>query len=617
MEYPDQLRTPVRKPRPGIDALDDFLWEAASWDPAVEEFLEQARRVGADQGSAATARQLLDEQLVAEPAMVHRLVRLLAEAGELNPDQLPAACSGSPGPGSPGEARPGLGADPLGAALPLVGRETELFRGNRGATRRGAGVSVLCVTGPAGIGKTCLARAIVTAIGRRTPATDQLEVSLSRAAPGPGNHRLATTPHDALAQLLLQLGVREPDIPVSFAGRRARYAAELVDRRPVLVLDDVINESQVLPLLPPRQGSVVVTSRAPLTGLNDPRPDLLSLGPLAPTWSRQLVRQVFATYEIEADDRAANALYELCAGVPGPTILAARWLATAATTASPPVETLLERMAEARGGEALTVAVLGLLEEDQQAVMRALGLLQLPEADLRTMCLSTGLSQKRARAALDKLTNMGVVGPGECDQTWVADSLITGSVLLPVQPPDPDFERVLSPVVGLYGWRAETLRELISGLSAESSSSLWAWANERWRTERVNVSATLTAAAYSQEPALARGLAATSMDLADYGAEQPNGWRETGASVAAVVRIASDASDPDLQDRALRSLERLRRGRDGALAESAGKPIGVPDPIVVNWGTTPLAQVMEVVRRDLVERPGVPLLFGGRTGHDQ
>jgi hypothetical protein len=176
---------------------------------------------------------------------------------------------------------------------------------------------------------------------------------------------------------------------------------------------------------------------------------------------------------------------------------------------------------------------------------------------------------------------------------------------------------VLSQVVGLYGWRAETLRELISGLSAESSSSLWAWANERWRTERVNVSATLTAAAYSQEPALARGLAATSMDLADYGAEQPNGWRETGASVAAVVRIASDASDPDLQDRALRSLERLRRGRDGALAESAGKPIGVPDPIVVNWGTTPLAQVMEVVRRDLVERPGVPLLFGGRTGHDQ
>ena len=559
--------------------------------------------------------------------MAYRLVRLLAEAGELNPDQLAAASPGSPGSGSsgpgspgtgsPGGARPGSGADPLGAGLPLVGRETELFRGHRGATRRGAGVSVLCVTGPAGIGKTRLARAIATAVGRPTPAAGQLEVSLGRAAPGPGNHRLIRTPHDALAELLVQLGVRESEIPVSFAGRRARYAAELADRRPVLVLDDVINESQVLPLLPPRQGSVVVTSRVPLTGLNDQGAEPLALSPLAPTWSRQLVGQVFATYEIEADDRAADALYELCAGVPGPTILAARWLATAARTARPPVQTLLERMAEARGGEALTVAVLGLLEEDQQAIVRALGLLQLPEADLATVCLGTGLGQERARAALDQLTHMGVAGHGECDQTWVADSLIADSVLAPVQSPDPDFERVLGPVVGLYGRRAETLRELISRPSAQSPSSLRTWAQERWQTERANVSAALTAAAYSQEPALARGLAATFMDLSDYGEEQPNGWRETEASVSALVRIASDASDPELQDRALRSLERLTRDRDEALAESAEVAEVAESPIVVNMGTNSLARLTQAVRRDLVERPGVPLLFGRRTGHDQ
>ena len=612
MDYPDQLKTPVRNERPGIDALDDFLWETASWDPAVEEFLEQARRVGADRGSAATARQLLDEQLVAEPAMIYRLVRLLAEAGELNPDHLAAAC-----PGSPGGTRPGSGADPLGAALPLVGRETELFRGDRGATRRGAGVSVLCITGPAGIGKTRLARAIATTIGRRVPAADQLEVSLSRAAPGPGNHRLARTPHDTLAELLVQLGVPEPDIPVSFAGRHARYAAELADRRPVLVLDDVIDESQVLPLLPPRQGSVVVTSRAPLTALNDRGAEPLPLGPLAPTWSRQLVRHVFTTFEIEADDRAADALHELCAGVPGPTILAARWLATAARTARPPVETLLQAMAEARDGEALTAAVLGLLDEDQQAVAWVLGLLQLPEADLWTVCLGTGLSQERARAALDQLTNMGVVGHGECDQTWVADSLVADSVLAPVQLPDPDFEHVLGPVVGLYGRRAETLRELISGPSEESFAALWAWAKERWQAERVNVSAALTAAAYSEKPALARGLAASFMDLADYGEEQPNGWRETEAPIAAVVRIASDASDHDLQARALRSLERQTKRQGEIATEPAGKPIEFAESPVVTMPRTPLARLTEVVRRDLVEKPGVPLLFGGLTGHDQ
>ena len=58
-------------------------------------------------------------------------------------------------------------------------------------------------------------------------------------------------------------------------------------------------------------------------------------------------------------------------------------------------------MPEAGHGEAVTAAVLGLLGEDQQAVVRALGLLQLPEADIWVVCLSTGLSQDRARAALE------------------------------------------------------------------------------------------------------------------------------------------------------------------------------------------------------------------------
>lgn len=89
MGYPDQLRTPVREPRPGICALDDFLWETASWDPAVEKSLEQARRVGADQGSAATARQLLEEQLIAEPAVIYEVTVHVAAINEwLLPDFL-------------------------------------------------------------------------------------------------------------------------------------------------------------------------------------------------------------------------------------------------------------------------------------------------------------------------------------------------------------------------------------------------------------------------------------------------------------------------------------------------------------------------------------------------
>ena len=591
MEYPDQLKTPVRNDRPGTGVLDDFLWETASWDPALERLLEQE--------PAAAARHLLDERLVTEPGTVYRLVRLLAEAGELGADHL--APRGDP----PGGARPGSGADPLGGGLPLTGRETEHSLGNHAATRHGAGVSVLCITGPAGIGKTRLARAIATAT-----AGDHLEVSLSCAAPGPGNRRLARTPHDALADLLVQLGVPETDLPASFAERRTRYHAELADRRPVLVVDGAVDQSQVLPLLPPRQGSVVVTSRAPLPGLNHSDAAPLALGPLSQIGSRQLIAQVFATFGAEADNRVTDALYELCAGVPGLTILAARWLATAARTERLSAEMLLERMPHARDGEAASTAVLRLLGEDQQAVVRALGLLQLPEADIWTVCLSTGLSQDRARAALDQLTGMGLVGPGERDQTWVAASLAAGCAPAPGQLPEPGFERMLGPVIGLYGRRAETLRDLISAPPPGSPAGLAAWAEERWRAERVGVGTVLAAAADSERPALARGLAATFMDLADH-------WGETEASAAAVLRVAAAASDPELQARALRALERQTQLHGQTAHEPAGKPAQWVEPAVVTVPRTPLARVTEAVRRDLTERPGAPLLFGGLTGHDR
>jgi hypothetical protein len=41
------------------------------------------------------------------------------------------------------------------------------------------------------------------------------------------------------------------------------------------------------------------------------------------------------------------------------------------------------------------------------------------------------------------------------------------------------------------------------------------------------------------------------------------------------------------------------------------------EPAVVTVPRTPLARVTEAVRRDLTERPGAPLLFGGLTGHDR
>jgi hypothetical protein len=112
--------------------------------------------------------------------------------------------------------------------------------------------------------------------------------------------------------------------------------------------------------------------------------------------------------------------------------------------------------------------------------------------------------------------------------------------------------------------------------------------------------------------------------LNDWGAESlPLGplnrigsWRMTEASVTPVIRIASDASDHELEARALRSLERQTRLQGEAASGPARRPAGFAEEVV----TVPrneLAQVTEAVEQDLTARPRVPLLFGGLASHDR
>src|ERR1700678_3283774 len=97
-EYPDQLRTRARAVKPGSGPLGDFLWETASWDPAVEGLVHEAVQDGTEQELVDVARRLLDERRLTEPSRVVRPVHLLAGAGALDPGQLPPAGDGAAGP---------------------------------------------------------------------------------------------------------------------------------------------------------------------------------------------------------------------------------------------------------------------------------------------------------------------------------------------------------------------------------------------------------------------------------------------------------------------------------------------------------------------------------------
>ena len=168
----------------------------------------------------------------------------------------------------------------------------------------------------------------------------RLKVSLSSAAPRTANRQLAKTPYDALPELLIQLGIH-PRTYRSPSRTRARYAAALTGRKPVILIDGAVDESQVLSLLPPEEGIVVVTSRQHLPDPSGLGARYLPLKPLEGLGSRRLIQHCFKAAEAKPNETVTAAIYRWCGGMPMPTLVVSRWFAQAARAES--LEALLGR----------------------------------------------------------------------------------------------------------------------------------------------------------------------------------------------------------------------------------------------------------------------------------
>ena len=723
MEFPDQLRKPAPTRHPGFDALDDFLWEAGSWDPAVEHALEDFCLDGTDRDLAEAAQRLLGDGLLAEPAMVYRAMGLLADVGALSAENL--------------RTRADRPRDPMRPGGPAIGREAGRIRGIQAVTRGRSGISMVCITGPAGVGKTRLAEEIAAAC-EQEGATPRLEVRLSRAAVGRELQRRAVNGHEALLDLLLLLGVAEGDVPAIPAERKARYAAELAGMRPVILIDGAIDENQVLDLLPPAAGAVVVTSRRHLPGLFDRGAEHLRLNPLSRVGSRLLIQRCFQPQAMP-DDAAITAISAATAGMPVPTIILSRWMATAAEDAMPAgagnedaedampagagnedaedamparagnedaeagrvlLATLAEHSAalsaalsaahrdladvpsalaeadEIRASGAMA-AVFCLLSEDQRAIMRALGLLRLPETGILVTCLATGLSEDRARAALERLADIGLIARASSGPSWIMDPQVAdyahADALAFGQVGQGEFEEMLGRVIGVYRTRAQNLRDLMPAPGPEpfaqprgrepdaeqlSPARLQEWWAAEWQQERDSIAAVLHAAAASARPALARNLAAAFMDAASLADGRESGWRETDSFMAPIMVIARAADDHGLEARVLErfagnaerqgdtatadklrhAAEYVREARgeppgpkpeqgpdhtamvqDGDPPAPAGDPAPVQDgdPAAVPAGDPaprdPLEQIQRTVREERTVAAPGPVLFGAKV----
>ena len=531
-----------------------------------------------------------------------------------------------PGPNPPGASRPG---DPWPPGGPAAGPATVRAVGVQEALKT-PGVRLICITGPAGVGKTRLAMDIATesqaklaAVAPGDSAVLLLTVRLHSVESGAGRRRLAMTAYDALMDLLLALGVAEHDIPATLMERRARYVAELEGRRAVIVIDDVVAENQFELLRPPQVGVVVLTSRpgvkwSSITGVVN-----VPVVPLDGRGTGTLVRDVFRVYGAEADEATATAVHDWCQGTPLPVILISRWLAATAQPATS-LDVARQDWDRAHGelavdgvlaGFQTVAAMLGLLGDDQQVIVRLFGMLRPPEADLAAVCAATGLSRDRAMAALGELTDMGLLAEADPAAAWVmapaiAEYAAAWAWAATPHPAD-TYRQLLDPLLGLYEGRVRGLLDAHAVLAQVDPAEAAEWAAAEVLAAREVVATVLDAAAVIQQAGRARGLASGYLAATRMLDGRAAGAQEVNRFIGPVLDVAQAAGDQEL---AACALERLGPDAAAHADETPGtpgrveEPDGDPEPVTQD-SLTPAA----AAAGDRATSQNQALLFGARA----
>ena len=444
-ERPVRFADVLRKLRTEGGLTQQELAEAAGLSPRAVSDLER--------GVVTTARK--------------DTVRLLADALQLGGwarVEFEAAVPGRAGAGGVAAATRTLPRD----IASFTGRRQELQELVDAATDAadsGGTVGVHAIGGMAGIGKTALAVHAAHRLAGRFPG-GQIFLPLHGHTPG----RQPVGPADALASLLLTIGLPAAQIPAGLEARTGLWRDRLAGRQLLLVLDDAADSEQVRPLLPGAGGCLVlVTSRRRLSALEDAR--TISLDTLLPEEAAGLLVRLAVRPGLSSADPAVREITRLCGYLPLAIGMLARQLY------HHPVWTVAGRAAELAAAvdrlellatENVSVAAAfdlsyADLAPDQQLLFRRLGL--YPGADIDGYAAAaldgTGLGQ--ARRSLEALYDQYLLTEPVTDRYRMHDLIREHARALAGRlDPDDDQEQAIGRLLDYYQHAAARADALIA-----------------------------------------------------------------------------------------------------------------------------------------------------------
>jgi tetratricopeptide (TPR) repeat protein len=287
----------------------------------------------------------------------------------------------------------------------FTGRQHELAELVDAAAGAGGVVSIHAIGGMAGVGKTAFAVHAAHRLAGRFPA-GQIFLPLHAHTPG----QQPVDPADALASLLLTIGVPAGQIPADPEARTGLWRDRLAGGQLLLVLDDAADSEQVRPLLPGTGGSLVlVTSRRRLTALEDAR--VISLDILPPREAAGLLVRLAVRPGLSSADPGVGEITRLCGYLPLAIGMLARQLYhhPAWTIAGRAAElaATVDRLEQLATENLSVAAAFDLTYDDltpgQQRLFRRLGLHPGAEIDAYAAAALDGTPLAAARRGLEAL----------------------------------------------------------------------------------------------------------------------------------------------------------------------------------------------------------------------